>query len=112
MNRRYRVFLLATLVSALAVAKTAAPAPAKPEPATHTIRISGFKFVPDRLEVNAGDTVIWRNEDVVAHIVSSDQLKGKNIESGGSWSYKAKERGTFSYICRYHPTMTGELSVK
>jgi len=36
-------------------------------PKTHLARIAGFQFVPNKLEVNVGDTVIWKNEDLVPH---------------------------------------------
>jgi len=33
---------------------------------THAVRIEGMKFVPERLEVAAGDTVVWTNMDFSA----------------------------------------------
>jgi len=81
------------------------------KPKTYTIVIKGFKFTPDKLEVNAGDVIVWRNEDIVPHIVTAEKFKSKNLDEGESWSYTAKQKGDFPYNCRYHPTMTAELIV-
>lgn len=82
-------------------------------PKIHTVVIKGFKFVPDQLEVTAGDTVIWKNEDIVPHTATARKVfDSKGIESGESWKYVAKEKGTHAYICTFHPTMKGQLVVK
>ena len=78
---------------------------------TYNVAIKGFKFVPDRLEVNAGDTITWKNEDIVPHIVTGDKLKSKSMDEGESWTYTAQRKGHFPYKCRFHPTMKGELIV-
>ena len=78
---------------------------------TYNVAIKGFKFVPDKLEVNAGDTIIWKNEDIVPHIVTGDKLKSKSMDEGESWTYTAQRKGDFPYKCRFHPTMKGELIV-
>jgi len=92
-------------------AASAGAADQKPAPKTYTVVIKGFKFTPDKLEVNAGDVIVWRNEDIVPHIVTADKFKSKNLDQGESWSYTAKQKGDFPYNCRYHPTMTAELIV-
>lgn len=91
----------------------APPAPAAGPPRTHRVAIKGFKFEPERLEVNGGDTVIWTNEDIVPHTATSTKhFDSKRLDKGKSWSYMAKKTGSFPYICTYHPTMKGELVVK
>jgi len=61
--------------------------------------------------VNAGDTITWKNEDIVPHIVTGDKLKSKSMDQGESWTYTAKRKGDFPYNCRFHPTMKGVLIV-
>src|ERR1043166_9939012 len=34
---------------------------------THAVRIENFKFVPERLEVAAGDTIVWTNKRSEEH---------------------------------------------
>jgi plastocyanin len=73
-----------------------------------------MKFVPERLEVAAGDRITWVNRDFVPHTVTA---KGAGIESGDlgegkSFSYLAKRTGEIPYICRLHPVMKGIVVVK
>ena len=103
--------LRAALVAiSLAVLPAAALAAGK----AHTVRIEGMKFVPERLEVAAGDTVVWANKDLVPHTVTAS---GAKVESGElapnkSWRFVAKRKGEMAYICRLHPVMKGLLVVK
>jgi plastocyanin len=81
---------------------------------THEVRIEGIKFVPERLEVAAGDMVVWTNKDLVPHTVTASQAK---VESGEiapnkSWRFVAKRKGEMAYICRLHPVMKAVLVVK
>lgn len=80
---------------------------------THTVLITGFKFVPEHLEVAAGDTVIWKNQDIVPHTATATKVfDSKGLDKGQSWSYIANQKGNHPYICTYHPTMKGLLVVK
>ena len=90
-----------------------APADGKPAAKTYTVLIKGFAFVPAQLEVEVGDTVIWKNLDIVPHTATARKVfDSKAIDAGKSWSYVANKKGTHPYICLYHPTMAGQLSVK
>ena len=81
---------------------------------THTVTIEGMKFTPERLEVAAGDTVVWTNKDFVPHTVTAS---GAKVESGElatnkSFRFVAKKKGEMPYICRLHPVMKAVLVVK
>ena len=100
----------ALLAASIAVLPAAALAAGK----THRVRIEGMQFNPQRLEVAAGDTVVWTNKDVVPHTVTAS---GAKVESGEiapnrSWRFVAKKKGEMPYICRLHPVMKGTLLVK
>ncbi len=80
---------------------------------THRILIQGFAFVPERIEVAVGDTVVWENKDIVPHTATARKgFDSKNLEPGQTWSYVAKRQGRYEYICTYHPTMKGQLVVR
>lgn len=103
---------LLSVCVALSILTLASAAAYKPK--THTVALRGMKNVPATLVVRAGDTVVWKNEDVVPHTATD---RGKvfdsgNIEPGGSWSYVAGRKGTFSYYCAYHPNTQGRLVVR
>lgn len=64
--------------------------------------------------------IIWKNEDTVAHTVTSDngysnQYTGKFdsgiIESGQSYQYTFIDVGSYAYHCEIHPYMTGKVEV-
>ena len=73
-----------------------------------------MKFVPERLEVAAGDVVTWVNRDLVPHTVTA---AGAGIESGAiapgaSFKWRARRAGEVPYVCRFHPTMKALLVIK
>jgi plastocyanin len=84
------------------------------KPATHTVTIEASRYDPEELTVNAGDTVIWVNKDLVAHTATSQagRFDSGIIVPGKSWRYKANRTGEFAYTCTYHPTMKATLRVK
>ncbi len=85
----------------------------KPAPQTHTILIDGFKFQPALLTVNVGDNVVFTNQDMVPHnAVDEGKFNSGKLEQGKSWTYLAKDKGTFDYICTYHPNMKGHIVVQ
>ena len=79
-----------------------------------TVTIEGFEFRPPLATVKAGDTVIWRNADVVPHTVSAKDagLDSPPIASGGTFRFTATRKGRFDYICTLHPTMKATLVVE
>ena len=62
----------------------------------------------------AGDTVVWMNKDPYPHTATSKAGKfdSDDIKTDGSWTYVAKKKGDFPYICSIHPSMRGTLHVK
>ena len=101
---------MALLLVAVAIAGSAAPAT---PPRKWTVHIQGFRFVPETLEVSVGDTVVWKNDDIVPHTATAKKVfDSKNLDNGQSWSYTAKHKGEFAYICTYHPTMKAQLNVR
>jgi plastocyanin len=102
----WRRATLAVLFAASSVAHAAGK--------VHTVTIEGMKFAPERLEVSAGDRVIWVNKDFVPHSVTASQagVDSGVIAANGKWTFTAKRKGEMPYICRLHPTMHGVLVVK
>jgi plastocyanin len=81
---------------------------------SHTVRIEGMKFVPERLEVAQGDSVRWTNADFVPHSVTASEagVESGELAQGKSWRFVARKKGEMHYICRLHPVMKGVLVVK
>lgn len=103
--------------STSASTSTATPI-AKPIPVpivkTVVVGISNFSFVDQQLTVNRGDTVIWINNDPMAHsIISNDGKFSSNILStGNSFRFTFTKSGTYPYHCGIHASMTGTITVK
>jgi len=82
--------------------------------AAASVAIKGFQFQPAELTVKAGDTVEWKNDDIVPHTVTADDgsFRSGKIAPGKTWTYKAAKAGTFGYTCTPHPNMHGKLIVR
>lgn len=65
------------------------------------------------LEVAAGATVTWTNNDSTAHTAtaSDGSWDTGNIDPGASASIVFDTPGTYTYICTYHPNMQGTIIV-
>jgi plastocyanin len=78
----------------------------------HTVVMEAVSFQPTDLTVSAGDAVVWVNKDPFPHTATSSVFDSKTIAAGESWTYTAKTRGEFPYVCTLHPTMKGTLRVR
>lgn len=114
-------FRLAALLNLLALAScgaaehdTHAPSAAASETGTvHVINIVDFRFEPDTLTVAAGDRIIWRNRDVVPHTATASDKSwdSGNLNRNEEWSMTAPAAGAVDYICAYHPSMKGRITI-
>jgi plastocyanin len=82
---------------------------------TYNIEISSSAFNPSSLTINAGDTVIWTNQDSFSHTVTSDsgsELKSSSFSSGGTYNHIFTTAGTYDYHCAIHTMMKGTIIVQ
>lgn len=102
-------FFALLLVSTIGIAISQSPQ-ATP---SLTIHLKNTKFVPDSASVPAGSTIVFVNDDPVAHTVTAkDQsFDSKDIGPGKSWQTTFSKAGTYAYMCIYHPGMAGQLTV-
>jgi plastocyanin len=86
----------------------------KPAAPTHTVVIHNFAFQPADLTVHVGDTIVWKNTDIVSHTVTAagGSFDSDEIRPGKSWKFVAKKPGRFAYSCSPHPNMHGTLTAK
>ena len=77
-------------------------------------------YQPNPINIKAGGTVTWTNEDTVVHTVTSGSgidypNIGREFDSGflgKGFSHIFFKAGTFPYFCQIHPTMIGKVVVK
>jgi len=79
--------------------------------ATHEVTIVNLAFTPAVLQAQVGDTVVWRNQDVIDHTATVNQAWEVVIPAGKSASRVLEHVADQTYYCRYHPTMTARLVV-
>jgi plastocyanin len=97
------------------VAMTGGPAAtASPAPAGSTITISGMSF-GEPLTVSPGATIVIVNKDTEEHSVTSKPEPGfsTDVDGGEQESFTAPTQpGDYPVVCKYHPNMSGTLTVK
>lgn len=88
--------------------------PVAPTGPTAQAAIRGFAFAPQQLDVAAGTTVIWKNEDQVAHTVTADDGSWESplIPPGGTWARRFDSPGRVTFYCTPHPFMKGTVIVR
>jgi plastocyanin len=88
-------------------------APPSREADTVVVTIRNFKFVRDKITINAGDVVVWRNVDPVEHTVQGGAGGFESpVEPQRDWSHRFATPGTYTYYCRPHPFMKAEIRVR
>jgi plastocyanin len=81
-------------------------------PKRHIVEIFQMKFVPDVVNVNKGDTIVWINKDLVEHDVTEEKTHSwtsGRIPAGGS--RKMVVTKSDAYFCSLHVVMTGKIIV-
>ena len=79
----------------------------------YTVEIKQMKFQPAELVVQKGDTVVWINNDIVAHDVTEESGKAWTsslMPVGQSWSLVVTQSA--DYYCSIHLVMKGKLEVQ
>ncbi|MEW6471548.1 MAG: plastocyanin/azurin family copper-binding protein [Actinomycetota bacterium] len=109
--------------SATANASTVADAPGRGT----AITVKLIAFAPADVQLPAGGTVTWRQEDVATHTVTSGRVEraggtatakpdgrfdSGNISKGQTFEFSFAEPGQYPFFCAIHPaTMTGTVTV-
>ena len=79
----------------------------------HEVQMRAISFTPAELAVAVGDTVEWRNADIVRHnAVRLDLFETGDLRPGERGSWVPADTGTFSYRCTIHARMRGKIVVR
>jgi plastocyanin len=91
-----------------------APRDAATERQSHNVRIKAFAYLPESLSVSRGDTIIFLNEDIVAHTITADTAKwdSGDLRPRQSFRLVTPARGRISFHCELHPAMRGQVVVR
>jgi plastocyanin len=108
-------FLLPAVAAAAVIAAGCGGSGESSEPvATNEVAmVKSYRFDPKVVEIDAGDTVTWTNDDNFTHTVQVDGQPDHEVEQGESFSITFDEPGTYHYVCTLHSKdMDGEVIVK
>jgi len=61
-----------------------------------------YRFDPKVIEIKAGDTVTWTNNDNFTHTVQVDGRPDHKVGRGNSVSIRFGRAGTYHYVCTLH----------
>lgn len=115
MRRRLSRFPSAAALAAAALVAASCGGAGESEPVatTEVTMPKSYRFDPKTIEVEAGATVTWTNEDNFTHTVQVDGREDHKVEPGESVSIRFDEPGTHAYLCTLHPhDMEGEVIVR
>ncbi|MBI2377235.1 MAG: cupredoxin domain-containing protein [Deltaproteobacteria bacterium] len=94
------------------------PCPEPHAPVEHVVLLILNGFVPDRVELCAGDTVKWQNRDSKEHTIFSGTpeapsgfLRSPKIYQGESFSFTFETPGEYWYYCSVHKKVMRDGSV-
>jgi plastocyanin len=113
--RRYRFLLPAAVVLAasLLAAGCGGSGSSAPVATTEVEMVKSYRFDPKAIEIGAGQTVTWTNEDNFTHTVQVDGQEDHEVGRGESVSITFDKPGTYHYVCKLHSKdMDGEVIVK
>ncbi len=119
--------VVAGIAALVACGSSSSPSPTAPNPmpsgggggaaADVTITINGMmgaqSYSPNPAAVKVGQTVSWKNADVISHTATGTGFDTGAIGSGQtSAPIKFSTAGTINYHCSFHPSMVGTLTVQ
>jgi len=110
-----RKLLLPAVAAAALVAAGCGGSSESSEPVatTEVEMVESYRFDPKVIEIEAGDTVTWTNEDNFTHTVEVEGQGDHKVGQGESVEITFDEPGTYEYVCTLHSQdMDGTVIVK
>ncbi len=85
----------------------------EPQPTTHEISIKNMQFMNGSITIAAGDTIIWTNNDSAPHTVDiSGSESSGTLNTGDTFQFTFDKAVNYDYVCAFHPSMTGSITVE
>ena len=101
------------LASTLVAAGCGGTGTSEPVATTKVSMAKSYRFDPKTIEVKAGDTVTWTNNDNFTHTVKVDGQEDHKVGRGDSVSITFDKPGSYGYVCTLHSKdMSGTVIVK
>ena len=79
---------------------------------TDSVRVDKLKFDPPKISAHVGDTIEWASSDFVVHTATARNKDWDvTVPAKGMGRVTLEHPGEVDYFCRFHPNMTGRISV-
>jgi plastocyanin len=103
MGRRRFVLPLAVVAAWTALAAgCGGSGDSAPVATNHVSMAKSYRFDPETIRVQAGDTVTWTNDDNFTHTVQVEGQPDHEVGRGDSFSVTFDKVGTYDYVCTLH----------
>ena len=111
---RFFIILVAVLSAALFVVGCGGGGESsEPVATTEVEMVKSYRFDPEAIQIDAGDTVTWTNADNFTHTVQVEGQGDHEVGQGESVSITFDEPGTYDYVCTLHSKdMDGTVIVR
>lgn len=77
------------------------------------VNIKNFAYSPKTIRVKRGAKVTFKNFDSARHnAVSRGRFSTGTLRKGEAAKVRFKKRGTFRFLCTFHPFMKGKVVVR
>lgn len=112
--------LLCIPLSAFILGQGCPVIPGDGDQAGASVIMQDIAFIPDSVTIQAGQKVIWTNEDLVPHTVTSgnpgdadagEEFESSNLITGATYEHRFDEPGTYTYFCEFHPNQMRDATV-
>jgi plastocyanin len=74
----------------------------EPVATTEVTMVKSYRFDPETIEIQAGQTVTWTNEDNFTHTVEVEGEGDHKVGRGDSVAITFARPGTYDYVCTLH----------
>ena len=105
------VLAVAALIAGCGSSDESVGQPAAAKGAKQIVEMTGSTFAPQTIDAGVGETISFVNKDEIAHNATGDGIDSGTIAGGATFDFKAAKAGTISYVCTFHPGMTGTVNV-
>src|SRR3954471_22127478 len=101
------------VAAAISVATAFGVAAATARAETIRIEVKSLAFLPAQVTAHVGDTIEWANADFIAHTATAKNRDWDvQLPANSKKTLVLKKAGSIEYFCRFHPNMTGTLTVQ
>lgn len=101
-SHRFLLPVAAVLVVTVVAAGCGGTGTSEPVATTKVSMAKSYRFDPKTIEISAGDTVTWTNNDNFTHTVKIDGQDDHKVGRGDSVSITFDEPGRYHYVCTLH----------